>query len=39
MEETFTAINAREFELPSGNYTIRITAEKNATGNMDIKAE
>lgn len=39
MEETFTAIDAREFELPSGDYTIRITAEKGATGSMDIKAK
>ena len=39
MEETFTAVDAREFELPSGDYTIRITAEKGATGSMDIKAK
>ena len=39
MEEIFTAIDAREFELPSGDYTIRITVEKNATGSMDIKAK
>ncbi|MBR3511634.1 MAG: hypothetical protein IKN74_01575 [Clostridia bacterium] len=37
-EETFTAVDAREFELPAGEYSIRITAEKNATGTMDIKA-
>ena len=28
MEETFTSIDAREFELPSGDYTIRVTAKK-----------
>ena len=39
MEETFTAIDAREFELPAGEYTIRITAKKGATGSMDIKAK
>ena len=39
MEETFSAIDAREFELPFGRYTIRITVEKNATGSMDIKAK
>lgn len=39
MEETFTSIDAREFELPSGDYTIRITAKKGATGTMDIKAK
>lgn len=37
-EETFTAVDAREFELPAGEYSIRITAEKNATGTMSIKA-
>ena len=39
MEETFTSIDAREFELPSGDYTIRVTAKKGATGTMDIKAK
>lgn len=39
MEETFTSIDAREFELPSGEYSIRITAEKSSTGSMDIKAK
>ena len=39
MEETFTFIDVREFELPSGDYTIRITAGKGATGSMDIKAK
>ena len=39
MEETFTSIDAHEFELPSGDYTIRITAKKGATGTMDIKAK
>ena len=39
MEKTFTSIDAREFELPSGDYTIRVTAEKNATGTMNIKAK
>lgn len=39
MEEIFTAIDARKFELPSGDYTIRITVEKNATGSMEIKAK
>ena len=39
MEETFTAIDARDFEVPSGKYTIRITVEKNATGSIDIQAK
>ncbi len=39
MEETFTSIDACEFELPSGEYSIRITAEKSSTGSMDIKAK
>ncbi len=39
MEEKFTSVDAREFELPSGEYSIRITAKKNATGTMDIKAK
>ena len=38
MEETFTAINADFYELPAGDYTIRITAKKGATGDMTIKA-
>lgn len=38
-EETFTAIDARQFEMPAGDYTIRITAEKGATGSMDISAK
>lgn len=38
-EETFTSIDTREFEIPSGEYTIRITAKKGATGSMDIKAK
>ena len=39
VEETFTSVDVQEFELPSGDYTIRITAEKGATGSMDIKAK
>jgi len=39
MEESFSAIDARSFELPSGNYTIRITAEKGTNGTMDIAAK
>lgn len=38
MEETFTAINADFYELPAGDYTIRITAKKGANGDMTIKA-
>ncbi len=38
MEETFTAVNADFYELPAGDYTIRITAKKGATGDMTIKA-
>ena len=39
LEESFTNSDTRTFELPSGEYTIRITAEKNATGNMSICAK
>ena len=39
MEESFTAIDARYFEVPAGKYTIRITAEKGAEGTMDISAK
>ena len=38
MEEMFTAVNADFYELPAGDYTIRITAKKGATGDMTIKA-
>ena len=38
MEETFTAVNADFYELPAGDYTIRITAKKGANGDMTIKA-
>ena len=39
MEETFTAVDARDFELPSGKYTIRITVVKNSTGSINIKSK
>ncbi len=39
LEETFTAVDARSFEMPKGDYAIRITVEKSANGTMDIKAE
>ena len=39
MEESFTGIDARHFELPEGDYVIRITAEQGAEGTMDITAE
>ena len=38
-EETFTAVDVGSFELPAGDYTLRITAEKGATGSMTVKAE
>ena len=38
MEETFTAVNADFYELPAGDYTIRITAKQGATGDMTNKA-
>ncbi len=39
MEESFTGIDSRYFELPEGEYSIRVTAEKGAEGTMDISAE
>lgn len=39
MKETITSIDARQFELPAGKYTIRIEAAKGADGTMDIIAE
>ncbi len=36
LEETFSAIDARTFELPQGQYTVRITASKGAEGSMEI---
>lgn len=39
MEESFTAIDAQYFELPAGEYVIRITAESGAEGTMDISAK
>lgn len=39
MEESFTGIDFGSFELPAGEYTIRITAEKGAEGTMDITSE
>ncbi len=39
MEESFTAIDSRLFEMPEGDYSIRITAEKGAEGTMDLYAE
>ena len=39
IEETFTSIETREFDLPSGDYTIRITTKKSATGSMEIKVK
>ena len=39
MEENITGIDAQHFELPEGQYVIRLTAEKGAEGTMDIKAD
>lgn len=38
-EERFTKTDIRTFELPAGDYNIRITAEKDATGSMTINAK
>ena len=38
-EETFKGIDVRELELKAGDYIIRISAGKNATGTVDIKAK
>lgn len=38
LEETFTGTDARSFALPSGDYSILITAQEGATGDMTIKA-
>ncbi len=38
-EESFTKTDIRTFELPAGDYNIRITAEKDATGSMTINAK
>ena len=38
-EETIKGLDVREIELKSGDYIIRISAGKNATGTVDIKAK
>lgn len=38
LNEEFTAVDARHFEMPAGRYTIRITARKGATGSISIWA-
>lgn len=38
-EETITAVDILTYELPAGDYTVRITAHKGAKGTLDIYAE
>lgn len=38
-EESFTNTDTRTFELPAGDYNIRIIAEEDATGSMTINAK
>lgn len=38
-EETITAVDILTYELPAGDYTVRITAQKGAKGTLDIYAE
>lgn len=37
LEEAFSSVDMREFELPAGDYMIRATVEKESTGSIDIK--
>ena len=39
LEESFTGIDVRYFELPEGEYIVRITAKKGAEGTMDITSK
>ena len=39
MEERFTGVDAQSFELPEGEYAIRITTEKGAVGTMNITSK
>ncbi len=39
IEEVFTAVDARYFELPAGDYTVRISVQNRAEGSMTITSE
>jgi len=38
-DETFTAVDFSAFALPAGDYVVRVTAQKGATGSMTIAPE